>query len=462
MTRISQREGHSASLTARYAAHVNPAFVELLRVLGYGRVYVRAEGVTLVDQQGRHYLDALAGFGANNLGHSHPAVTEAIRQCLQGSPLHFNHVGLAAHEVALAEQLAGLLPEPLQVVLLASGGGEAVDAALKLARVATGRADLLYCRGGYHGTTLGTLSVMGASRMRKPVEPLLEHCHAVTFGDLDTLATALKRHRPAAFVVEPIQGEAGVVLPPPGYLADAQALCRRRGSLLILDEIQTGLGRVGSLFAFEREGFVPDVLVLAKSLSGGIVPISALVVSRELQQRAYGSSARFDIHSSTFGGNALACAAAQATLTTLVDERLSERSARLGKLLLDGLAQRLRDNPIVRGVRGRGLLVGIEIGAADDGLLGKLTAPLVGMISRQVGGQWIALRLLEEGIVAQPASHAWNVLKLTPPLIIGDGEVRRLVDAIGGIFDEYTSMAALVADVSRRLLAQRQRGEYAF
>ena len=218
---------------ARYARHINPAFVKLLGVLGYGRVLVRALDVHLWDDHDRRYVDLLAGFGSVNIGHNHPRLITALVEHLSSGAPGLVHTGPELEAAELGEALANRLPAPLSVSLLANSGGEAVDAAMKLARAATGRDGFVYCQGAYHGAMLGPLSVMGERRMRAPFEPLLANCRAVPFGDSGALHKALSR-RSAAFIVEPILGEGGVVLPPPGYLREAQALCRRHGALFIL------------------------------------------------------------------------------------------------------------------------------------------------------------------------------------------------------------------------------------
>jgi putrescine aminotransferase len=297
-------------VAARYARHVNPSFIKLLGVLGYGRVFTRAKDVWLWDDRGRRYLDFLAGFGSVNLGHNHPELLARIRRVLDQDVLAFSHVGPAPLAAALGEALAARLPPPLEVSLFSNGGGDAVEQALKLARAATRRGRFVAAENGFHGTNLAALSLTSIARMRAPFEPLLEGCDVVPFGDLDKLDKALSSKKVAAFLVEPIQAEGGVILPPPGYLAGAAAICRRTGTLLILDEVQTGLGRTGRRFAFEEDGVVPDFVCLAKGLSGGLIPVAATVTSKEIFERGYGTVERFDLGGSTFAGNALSCAPA--------------------------------------------------------------------------------------------------------------------------------------------------------
>lgn len=439
-----------------YGRYVNPGFVRLVGMLGYARVFVRARGTRLWDHEGREYLDFLAGFGTMNLGHSHPRLVERLRTVLLGELPNVMHTAPQPLAAELARELARRSGTDLEVALLCSGGGEAVEAGLKLARAATGRQAFLYCSRGFHGNSLGALAVMGDRRYQRPFEPLLPECQALPFGDLEALEQALRKRRPAAFVVEPLQAEGGVVLPPPGYLRGAQLLCQQHGTLLILDEAQTGIGRTGTLFMYQQEGMVPDVLVLAKALGGGLMPTAVALARRELVERAYGTSERFDLHGTTMAGNALACAAALETLRIVEDERLSENAATQGAALLDGLRRRIATHPLVRAVRGRGLLVGIELGPNPEtaGLLAKIAPGLVGALARNVLGQWLAVRLLERGIVAQPTSHRWDVLRLEPPLCVTSDEIGRAIDAIAEILDEYRDLAPLLKDVSQRLGGQ--------
>ncbi len=436
-----------------YARHVNPAFVKLLGVFGYGRVFVRAKDVWLWDHEDRRYLDALAGFGSFNLGHNHPALLGRLREFLDEDVMNLVHVGPSPHMARLAEELASLVP--LEIVLFASSGAEAVEAAMKLARAATRRKGFVSCRGGFHGTNLGTLSIMGEERMRKPFEPLLAECVQVPFGDSEALGQALHGRRVAGFVVEPIQGEGGVIVPPPGYLREARDLCRKYGTLLIADEVQTGLGRTGTIFASD---VMPDILVLGKALGSGMVPISATLASREIHRRAYGSMDRFDLHASTYGGNALGCVAALETLRILKEENLVAGSAARGTRLLEGLRRRLAGHPLVREIRGRGLLVGIELGPTDIGWANRVAPFLVKGVAKKVFGQWASMQLLERGILCQPASHRWDVLKIEPPLTIAEPEIDALVDAVADVLADYRGIAPILRDATRRIGQQFRRG----
>jgi putrescine aminotransferase len=445
---MSARE-HPAAI--QYATHVNPAFVKLLGAFGYGRVFTRARGTKLWDSDGREYLDLLAAFGVMNLGHNSEKLRDRAKAFLDDDVVNLCHVGIQVHAAELAARLA---TGKLSRVLFSSSGGEAVESAMKLARAATRRKPILYCTGGFHGTGFGPLSVMGSKRMREPFEPLVGECFEVPFDDLPALERGLEKQRPAAFVVEPIQAEAGVKVPKEGYFAKAYELCRRQGTLMVLDEVQTGLGRTGKMYAYEHEGVVPDVLVLGKALGGGLVPISAALTTPEIHDRAYGRMDRFDLHSTTFSGNTFGCRVALAGLDIIAEDGLIENAHVRGEQLLAGLRAKLEGHPFIKGIFGRGLLVGLELGPAKEGFFDKL----VEGVSKHVFGQWLALRLLESGIVAQPASQQWNVLKIEPALTVTAAEIDQAIGAVTGILAEYKDLRSIVADAGKRLGTQAMAG----
>jgi putrescine aminotransferase len=448
--------GHPA--IARFARHVNPALVRILGILGYGRVFVGAAGTRVRDSNGRDYLDFLSGFGSANLGHNHPALIRRLHEFLDEGALNLVHVGPSIAAADLAEALCNLAGGDLEIALFSNGGSEGVEEGIKLARAATKRAGVLSCDVSFHGLSLGTLSLSASGRMRRPFEPLLPGCERVPYGDLDALTQALATGRFATFVVEPIAAEGGVRVPPPGYLAAAQEACRRNGTLLILDEVQTGLGRTGSFFAFQQEGFIPDVLVIAKALGGSLTPIGATLTSRKIQNKAYGSARRFDLHGSTFAGNGLSCAAALETLRILSDEKLVENSADRGRELIDRLRSRLAGHPLVREIRGRGLLVGIELGPPEKGWLHRAAPRVAEGLADLILGQWASVKLLERGVLCQPSSQDWRVLRLEPPLTVCAEEIRIAVDAVEEVLADYRELGPLMKDVAVRIGKQALSG----
>lgn len=443
----------------KFAAHVNPTLVKLLAASGYGRVYTRAQGTKLWDSEGNEYLDGFAASGVANLGHNPPKLLERVREMLSDDAPTLVH-GIEVHAADLGAELARIA-SPLTRCTFSTTSGGSIDAAIKLARAATKKKPILYCKGGYHGISLGALSIMGYGRLRDPFEPLLEQCFETAFDDLPALDKALTLHKPAAFVVEPIQVEAGVVMPRRDYLADAHALCKQHGVLFVLDESQTGLGRTGSMFAWQAAGFVPDVLVIGEALGGGLVPVSATLTTPEIHDRAYGRIDRFDLQGSTSSGWALGFRVALATLRIIEEERLPEAATERGERLLERLRDEVADHPFVRAVRGHGLLIGLELGPVipkSSGLFGRILPGLVDLVSKRVFGQWLAVRLLEHGIVCQPASMQWNVLKIEPPLTIEEPEVDQIVDSIVAVLKEHTELLPLLTDVGQRLGSQLLSG----
>jgi putrescine aminotransferase len=405
-------------------------------------VFTRAAGAAVWDDQGRRYLDLLAGFGSVNIGHNHPRLRARLHAFLDEEPLNLSHTGPSPYAASLAAALADAAGPPLEMSLFSTGGAEAVEAAIKAARAATRRARVVFCERAYHGLSLGTLSVSASMRLRAPFEPLLPECVAVPFGDLDRLAHALRGGDVAVVLVEPVQIEGGVHFAPPGYLRAVRELCSTHGTLLAFDEVQTGFGRTGSMFAFQQEGATPDLLVLGKAAGGSLAALGVTLTTRRVQKAAYGSMRRFDLHGSTFAGNALAAAAGLETLRIIDEEALVARSRDAGAAMLAGLRARLDGHPLVADIRGRGLLLAIE-----------LRTPLAATAAA-FAGQWLALALLEEGIIVQPASQAWNVLRIEPPLTIGDAEIAEALEAIGRVFERHQSTIPVLGRSARRVVAQ--------
>ncbi|MDY0165520.1 MAG: aminotransferase class III-fold pyridoxal phosphate-dependent enzyme [Thermoguttaceae bacterium] len=424
-----------------FARHINPVLESLSGKSGFLKTFVRGEGAYLWDADGKRYLDFVAGFGSLNLGHNHPVVVEALTHALREHAPGFVQAAVNPFQAALAEQLATIAPPGLEMVFFANSGAEAVEAALKLARCATGRQGLLYCERSYHGKTLGALSVTGNAAYRTPFLPLLDRCDAVPYGDLECLERALRDRRYAAFMVEPVQAEGGMIVPAPGYLPEVQRLCRRYGTLLVADEVQTGLGRTGTMFAVERESVAPDVMTLAKSLSGGLVPIGAMLARRDWWLRAYGHVDTFALHTSTFGGGSLACAAGLAALRVLHDDRLPDRAVRLGQRLLSGLRGIVDKYDMVREVRGQGLLIGLEFEPMPPNIVrhwkqvdsaGQSSFLVPGLDGKlaNIPSLYAMHTLLEEhGIYTQTTRSNPRVLRIQPPLTVTPEQVDHFLAA---------------------------------
>src|SRR3954447_21500358 len=336
--------------------HLDPSLVRVLRILGFDSEYSSARGSHLYDTAGRAYLDFHTGEGFATLGHNHPDVRDVLRATLAADLVDGVQLNYSVLAGMLAEALTQRLPAGLDAVFFASTGAEAVDSAMKFARAATGRPRLISCDSSFHGVTLGPLSLVGDGFFKEGFGPLLPGCERVPFGDLSALEAKLRTRDVAAFIVEPIQGRT-VTSPPPGYLQEAQALCRRYGTLFAIDEVQTGLGRTGKWFALEHWGLEPDFVLAGKALSGGYMPVAAMVTRREIYQKAVGKLERSYVHQSTFGRNRLSMAAGLATLRIIERDGLVAHAARIGTILTDGIADLQQRYDMIGEVRGSGLMI---------------------------------------------------------------------------------------------------------
>jgi ornithine--oxo-acid transaminase len=423
---VSSRGGESSEL---WASTINPQFIRVLKTIGFDRRWVRGEGAHLWDERGNRFLDLIGGFGMFNVGRNNPRVRAALVEALELDLPGSVQLGASPLPPLLAEALLRRTPGRLERVLFTNSGTEAVEAALKLGRAATRRGRVLYADHGFHGLTLGSLSANGNAEFNARFGPLLPGFDHVAFGDLDALERELRREDVAVFLVEPIQGK-GVHLPPAGYLEGAQALCRRYGTLLCIDEVQTGFGRTGRLFAFEHWGLEPDLVPVAKSLSGGYVPVGALLMSKLVHERVFDSMEHAFSHGSTFAPNELAMAAGLATLHELDDAGLVPRAAALGARLLELTLPLVERYEVVRDVRGLGLMWGIEFGPPE----GRAGRTLWSAIERGQPGlfsQLVTVPLFHEHrIFCQVAGHRMNVIKALPPLVIEEAEIRRFAAAL--------------------------------
>ena len=407
-----------------WARTINPQFVRVLRTIGFDRPWARAEGAHLYDTDGVRYLDMLGGFGMYNVGRNNPRVRDALVEALGLDTPGMLAMGVTALPGLLADALLGRTPPRLERCLFTSSGTEAVEAALKLGRAAVKRSRVVSTDHAFHGLTLGSLSASGSAEFAERFGPLLPGFVRVPFGDLDALESELKREDVAVFIVEPIQGK-GVNMPPDGYLEGAQALCRRYGTLFCVDEVQTGFGRTGRMFAFEHWGLEPDLVPVAKSLSGGYVPVGALLMSRAVHEAVFDSMEHAVSHGSTFAPNELAMVAGLATLKELDDEGLVERSARLGEKLLELTAPFVEELDVVSDVRGLGLMWAIEF--QGNGL----TYRMLERAQRGLFAQLVVVPLFtDHHILTQVAGHKIAVLKVLPPLMISDMDLEEFVGAL--------------------------------
>jgi ornithine--oxo-acid transaminase len=452
----SARSDETLALAAR---HLDPSLVDVLRILGFDREFTRAEGSYLYDESGRAHLDFHTGEGFASLGHNHPAVREVLEATLAADMADGVQIHYSPLAGMLAEELTARLPAGLDAVFFASTGAEAVDSAMKFARAATGRPRFISCDSSFHGVTFGPLSMVGDEFFKEGFGPLLPGCARVPLGDLDALDKELRTKDVAAFFVEPIQGRE-VTLPPAGYLKRAEALCRRYGTLFVADEIQTGLGRTGRWFALEEDGLEPDFVLVGKALSGGYMPVAAMVTKRRIFQKAVGTLERSYVHQSTYGRNRLSMAAGLAALRVIERDGLVERSQRMGALLMDGLVALQERYEMVKEVRGRGLMIGIELGAPSS-KVAKLNWRLIHMASGGLFPQLIVIPLHRDHGVITMAAGKNDVIKLLPPLTLSEQEAGVFLDALDAVLADVHGPATknwgVVRDIATATLTNKTR-----
>jgi ornithine--oxo-acid transaminase len=419
-------EKRGAEALDLHAQTINPQFVRLLRTIGFDRRWARAEGAYLWDAEGNRYLDALGGFGMFNVGRNNPRVREALVEAFDLQRPGSVQLGVDSLPALLAEELLRRAPASVERVLFTSSGTEAVEAALKLGRAASGRSRVLSAEHGFHGLTLGALSANASAEFTARFGPLLPGFERVAWDDLGALEEELRGEDVALFIVEPVQGK-GVNIPSPGYLEGAQELCRRYGTLFCVDEVQTGFGRTGRMLALEHWNLEPDLITVAKSLSGGYVPVGALLMSAQVYDRVFDSLQNAVSHGSTFAPNDLAMVAGLATLRELDERDLVERSARLGQLLLER-TRPLTERSVVCDVRGLGLMWAIEF---EEPPGGSRTWKLLERVNAGLFSQLVVVPLFRDHrILTQVAGHGLNVIKGLPPLVVTEDDLDWFASAL--------------------------------
>ncbi|MCB9832171.1 MAG: aspartate aminotransferase family protein [Planctomycetes bacterium] len=405
-----------------FAEHVHPQWTRVLRTIGFNKNYVAAEGAHLIDAEGKRYLDFMSGWGVFNFGRNHPTIKQALLDVLESDfPgwIAFDAPILAAE---LARELKARVPNRLERVYFCNSGTETVEAALKFARRATGKTGFVHLKKAFHGLTNGALAANGDDSFRAGFEPFYPGGVQIELNDLAALERALETGTIGAFIFEPIQGK-GVFLPEPGFLREAERLCRQHGALLIADEVQSGMGRTGKFVGYEWEDVDPDIVLFSKALSGGYVPVGAVLMRKEIYDKVYSSMEKAMVHACTFGMGNLAMAAGLAALQVLDQEQLIERAARMGALFRRGLDD-LKDRfELIADVRGRGLMIGIEFGKPKS--LGLRTGwSLIHKMDQNLFPQAVVIPLMDDHrILSQVAGHAIDVVKILPPLVVDESDV---------------------------------------
>jgi ornithine--oxo-acid transaminase len=448
---VAARMGENYDLHSR---HLNPTLVEVLRITGFDKVYVRAEGAYLYDGAGKAYLDFLSGYGVFNMGRSHPVIKQAIRDALDLDLPNMVQLDCSLLSGLLAEALLKKMPPHLEAVFFCNSGTEAVEGAVKFARAATRRSKIVSLKGCYHGLTYGALSVTDSGNFQEGFGPFLADAVRIRMGDLEALERILKKKDVAAFLFEPVQGK-GVNFPSDDFYQRAQELCRVHGTLVICDEVQTGMGRTGKWWAFQHWNLEPDIVTVAKSLSGGFVPCGAIVTRRAIYQKVFSRLDRAVVHSSTFGRNNLAMTCGLATLDILEREKLITNSAVVGKILLERLAALRSKHSLIKEVRGKGLMIAIEFHEPPQLAL-KLAWRIMHRIDHGLFAQLVIVPLLSRHrILTQVAGHNMDVIKILPPLIISEQEVDYFVKAFDEALEGCRRFPGPILELARNTALRR-------
>jgi ornithine--oxo-acid transaminase len=443
---LAARAGESFALHERY---LNPQMVRVLKTIGFDRRYVRAEGPYLFDDSGARYLDLLAGFGVFAVGRNHPTIKKALHDVLGADLPNLVQMDASLLSGLLAERLLARVPGQ-ERVFFCNSGTEAVEAAIKLARAATRRSKLLFCEHAFHGLTMGALTLNGDATFRDGFGPLLADAAQIPWNDLGALEAALSGGDVAAFFVEPIQGK-GVNLPAPDYLREAARLCHEHGALFVADEVQTGLGRCGTFLAIERDGIDADLVLLAKALSGGFVPVGAVLGKRWVFEKTFNRMDRAVVHGSTFGKNNLAMAAGLATLAVLDDEGLVENARRRGESLLARLRALVEKYELLQDVRGRGMMLALELGPPRSAALRGAWA-LLEKATKGLFCQMVIIPLLSRHrILSQVAGHEMYVIKLLPPLGLSEADEDWIVSAFDDVIADCHRVPGAIWDLATTL-----------
>ena len=402
---------------AKYEKYINPAQAKLFRFMGLASVEGHAQGWTITDSEGREFIDCLGGYGMFALGHRHPKVVEAVEKELHAMPM-CGKVLFNRPMGELAELLAEITPGDLQYSFFVNSGTEAVEGCLKVARLATKRSKFVAAENAFHGKTMGSLTATGRDLYREPFKPLLDCFTHVPYGDATALEGVVDEET-AAVILEPIQGEGGIIVPPAGYLKDVKAICEAKGALLIADEVQTGIGRTGTWFGVEHDGVKPDLMACAKALGGGVMPLGAIIGTPAAWQGLI--EAPF-LHTSTFGGNQMACAAGVATIKAIKEEDLLRRSAETGAYFKAGLEQIQKEFPeVIAEVRGKGMMLGVEL-------------------TREGAGGMLMSLMIDKSIIVAYTLNNPKVIRIEPPLIMP----KEVVDYV---LENFRSAVAMTASV---------------
>jgi len=430
--------------------HLNNQMVRVLRTIGYDRNYKKAMGQYLFDEDDNKYLDLLSGFGVFAVGRNHPTIISALQETLTLELPNLVQMDVSLLSGLLAEKILATTPENTNKMFFSNSGTEAVEAAIKFARYTTKRERIVHCEHSFHGLTLGSLSLNGEDIFKEGFGPLLPNCNAIPFNDLDALEKALSTKDVAAFIVEPIQGK-GVNVPDDNYLPEVERLCKKYGTLFVADEIQTGLGRTGKFWAIDHWGVKPDMILMAKALSGGFIPVGAVAMTQKIMDTVFNRMDRAVVHGSTFSKNNMAMAAGLATLQVMEDEKLVENSAKVGEDIITSINAMKGQYEFLKEARGKGLMVAVEF-QSPKSLKLKAAWAMLEAANKGLFCQMVTIPLFKEHrVLTQVAGHGMNVVKLLPPLNLTHDDRDWIVDAFDKAIGDTHQIPGSIWDLGKNL-----------
>ncbi|MDD2725179.1 MAG: aspartate aminotransferase family protein [Methylovulum sp.] len=451
-------EQHSTDKFDLHEQYLNNQMVRVLKTIGYDRHYQRAIGQYLYDQNGTEYLDLLSGFGVFAIGRNHPTVISALQETLTLELPNLVQLDVSVLSGLLGQEILKTTPENLNKIFFCNSGTEAVEAAIKFARYTTKREKIVFCEHGYHGLTMGALSLNGEDTFREGFGPLLPGCSAIPFNDLAALEAALSQNDVAAFIVEPIQGK-GVNLPDDNYLPEVERLCKQYGTLFVADEVQTGLGRTGKFWAVDHWHVKPDMICMAKALSGGFVPVGAVAITQKIMDTVYNRMDRAVVHGSTFSKNNMAMAAGLATLHVLAEEKLVENSEKVGADIINSLNAMRDKYEFLKEARGKGMMIAIEF-KSPKSLTLKAAWAMLEAANKGLFCQMITIPLFKEHhILTQVAGHGMNVVKLLPPLNLTQKDRDHVVTSFDQVIAETHQVPGSIWDLGKNLASHALKGK---
>jgi ornithine--oxo-acid transaminase len=449
---------HSTDKFDLHEQYLNNQMVRVLKTIGYDRHYQRAVGQYLYDQSGTEYLDLLSGFGVFAVGRNHPTIINALQETLTLELPNLVQLDVSVLSGLLGQEILKTTPENLNKIFFCNSGTEAVEAAIKFARYTTKREKIVFCEHGYHGLTMGSLSLNGEHIFREGFGPLLPGCSAIPFNDLVALEKALSQKDVAAFIVEPIQGK-GVNLPDDNYLPEVERLCKKYGTLFVADEVQTGLGRTGKFWAVDHWNVQPDMICMAKALSGGFVPVGAVAITQKIMDTVYNRMDRAVVHGSTFSKNNMAMAAGLATLHVLAEEKLVENSDKVGTDIINSLNALSSKYEFLKEARGKGMMIAIEFQSPKSlGL--KAAWAMLEAANKGLFCQMITIPLFKEHhILTQVAGHGMNVVKLLPPLNLTQKDRDHIITAFDKAIGDTHQISGAIWDLGKNLAGHALKGK---